>query len=267
MYKRDFLARTAALIGMGLAPSAFAQPESGAHPTPDEIMRATNGAPLFPSGPLHANRVAEHFASTPQLTGPFGFQLTGQDRSHELASLTGKVRLISLWAENFWPCLHELNELAELQTLYGDEHFEIMAILTQSPKKLDYDAASNLLSEIQAENLTLWIEPEGRNEVARALSTMIGTYPDGHPMAPWPITNLMPCTLIVDEAGQILGRTLGGHNVLKKHAVRSRWKTPLPVALTGELPERSPTVWSSKDADTFILALKDGALENLPVLT
>lgn len=264
MLGRRHILTTAAAFALSVnGPAKAAGDTTVSESSYQKAFRATKGDPLFTIGQLSANRVAGEFASTPQLTGPFALRLTDGNGPRDLSELTGKVRLVSLWAENFPPCLHLLNELAELQTLYGDADFEIMALLTQSPGRLDYTAAHDLLVRLQAENLPLWIEPDGGNQTTRALSTMLGPYPKGDPFADWPVTNVMPCILIVDKNGRIRGRTLGSTLMLKKNAIRTRWQTPLPVDLTEPGRERKPTVWSGADADIFIKALKAGELERL----
>lgn len=243
--------------------AAFAMLGGNAARAANSTQIAINGSPLFPTGELNTNQVADAFAATPQLTGPFALRLMDKNGPRDLSELTGKIRLLCLWAENFQPCLEELNELAELQSLYADDGFEIMACLTQSPGKLDFDAAQSLLTRIQADNLPLWIEPNGGNQTTRALSTMIGPYPEDSPMAKFRVTNIMPCTLLIDKTGRIRGRTLGSTLLLKKNAIRTRWETPLPADLNHSPLARKPTLWSGADADTFIKALKNGALEKL----
>jgi hypothetical protein len=263
MNRRHFLNTSlAATLGATLPMTALA--DEAIRLSTDPFM-VTNGTPIFTKGPLASNRVASTFATTPALAGPFDINLYDAEGAHMLSELTGKVRLVSLWSETFWPCLAELNEQAELQQLYADDQFEFLAILTQSPGNLSYADARKLLDADAAANIPLWVEANNGRRIAQSLAMMAAPFPVEMPGPSHGITTILPCTVLIDAKGVVRGRILGGRDTLKKQALRTRWQSPLPVAIPGldKLPQRRPTLWSSGDADVFIKALKSGILDKI----
>lgn len=59
---------------------------------------AATPAQLFPTGPLAANPLAMTFAATPHLPAPLTTLLAAGGAAR-FADLTGKVRIVTLWAE------------------------------------------------------------------------------------------------------------------------------------------------------------------------
>jgi len=229
---------------------------------------AMNGTPIFPTGPLSENKVAQAFATTEALQQQPTVNLTGGDGEHTFADMTGKIRLVALWAERFWPCLYELNEMAALQSTFADQGFEFMAVLTESQGRLDYATARGLMDNVGGAGIPLWIEPAGGSQVAQAMATMAAPMAYAIPGSdPNRLTQILPCTLLIDTDGRVCGRMLGGKGIMRKQATHANWQIPLVVdeKLTGPQPtiRRNPTIWSHSDADRFITALKAGALAEI----
>ena len=95
---------------------------------------------VFYEGPLADNRVAQRFFTVPPFVIPTT-KLIGDDGPHQFSELTGKVRLVPIWAEWCTPCLIEAGDLAMVQQRYASATFDIRAILSASAKHLDLAGA------------------------------------------------------------------------------------------------------------------------------
>lgn len=220
MNKRDFFAGAVAFgalaCGKALAQSA----------TP---IRLPASRWTFAGTPTLQNLVARFFF-VPKIEVPNTDLISTAGIQH-LLDLTGKVRLVCLWSETTAMCLQQLRDLAPLQARYGGDQFEIIALLTGSKAALDLPAAYDRLKSIKADNLKLWIEPNGGDVVARSLTVLA---PGGGP--------LMPCVLLVDAQGRFRGRDPAYQDD----------------------PTHSRSIWATPDADDFIKRLLNGALTSAP---
>jgi thiol-disulfide isomerase/thioredoxin len=240
MHRRGFVAGIAA--SMAAPGITFAKPQAEAK--------------LFTDGMLAGNRVAATFRLAPgDLSAP-GTMLAGSDGHHRLGDLKGKVRLVTLWAEWCPPCIIAMPDLAQLQKRYGGTHFEILAVLTGSRKKLSLADARNEMIKIGADALPVWVEPGGGKSVLNALAQQNGKA-------------ALPCDLIVDAAGRIRGRSFGttmtGFDVnlvpedLANGQLTESGKAKVAAAQAKVTAQRSS--WSSPEGDAFINALANGALD------
>ncbi len=190
------------------------------------VPGAVRAGALFAGTPLAANGVARYFQSVPPGTHMPDVTLDGDNGSrHHLSELTGKTRLVTIWAEWCAPCLVEAGDLARLYARYGGPHFEVLSVLSDSRRRLDVKAAREVLEKTHAQALPLWVEPDGGEVVAASLTGAHGA------------TVSLPCTLLVDRTGAVKGRMSG------------------LVLAPGSLPRNGQSVWTTPDADRFIQAL------------
>ena len=118
--------------------------------------------------------------------GAFTFS-NAKGESLDLSKWKGRVVLLNLWATWCAPCRKEMPELSELQTGLGGQDFEVVAL---SLDRKGLAASQAFLTEIGANNLALYIEPEAKSlAVLQALG--------------------LPATILIDRNGQEAGRLLG----------------------------------------------------------
>jgi len=183
---------------------------------------AVRAQSVFTGTPLAGNAVARYFEPLPARTVVPDIRLDGDNGSHHhLSELTGKIRLVAIWAEWCAPCLIEAGDLARLYARYGGPNFEVVSVLSDSRQRLDVKGARAVLERTHAQALPLWIEPNGGDVVATALTGARGNSID------------LPCTLLLDRAGTVRGRATG-----------------LALASGGH-----GSIWTTPDADLFIQAL------------
>lgn len=193
--------------------------------------QAVEEGPLFSSGPLASNAVAQSFI-VPRLAIELPrTRLLGPDREYSMSELTGRARIVSLWAEWCVPCLVEAKDLATLRSQFGGARFDILAILTAGRSALSPAGARDRLDGIGARNLPTWVEPDNGRKVGLALAVQV------------PPHISLPCNVIVDRKGRIRGRSIGNGLLASSSGGRSHWASP--------------------DARAFVKALHDGALDHV----
>jgi thiol-disulfide isomerase/thioredoxin len=181
---------------------------------------------VFTGTALANNGVARYFQPLPANVQVPDIRLDGDNGSHHhLSELTGKVRLVAIWAEWCAPCLIEAGDLARLYARYGGPSFEVVSVLSDSRQRLDIKGARTVLERTHAQALPVWVEPNGGDVVATALTGARGNAID------------LPCTLLLDHTGAVTGRMTG-----------------LAMALG-----RAASVWATPDADLFIQAVTRSA--------
>lgn len=201
---------------------------------------------VFYDGPLANNSVAQRFYTVPPFVVPTT-KLIGDDGPHQFAELTGKVRLVSIWAEWCTPCLIEAGDLAMIQQHYASESFDVRAILSASAKHLDLAGARKALAKTQAETLPLWIEPKGGDKIARAFG--------GDSRTPYSL----PCLLLVDAKGVVRGRSQGVGIVSATATTQAEAQAQ---AIEAEKhPRPGMTEWATDEGAAFIKAIAGGALD------
>lgn len=212
MDRRGFLAAAAATL---MAPAA---------------ARAQS---IFAGTPLAGNGVARYFEALPPGMRLPDVMLAGDNGSrHHLSELTGKTRLVAIWAEWCAPCLIEAGDLARLYARYGGPNFEVVSVLSDSRRRLDIRAARDVLARTHAQALPLWVEPGGGDVVASALTGARGA------------TINLPCTLLLDHGGTVRGRMSG---------------LAMAPGTRPDAPLVGPSVWAAPDADVFVQTLSRAA--------
>jgi thiol-disulfide isomerase/thioredoxin len=111
----------------------------------------------------------------------------GQGRSRSLADFKGKVVLLNIWATWCVPCRKEMPALDRLQGVLGGSDFEVVPL---SIDRGGRETVRTFFSEIGVRNLAMYIDVSG--QALRSLG-VIG----------------LPTTLVVDRAGQEIGRIIG----------------------------------------------------------
>lgn len=111
--------------------------------------------------------------------------IDGEGNERTLADFAGKNLLVNFWATWCGPCREEMPDLDALQSRYGGEDFEVVAISLDMGRDGPM-AARMFLHEIGAENLALYADPSYRIfERLRNEAVTLG----------------LPATLLIDEEG------------------------------------------------------------------
>lgn len=240
--RRDFV--TAALAAMA---------------TPAAALGAVNGSPeprLFAGTPLEKNLLARSFAAV-ELALP-AIKVSNGARRISLSSLSGKTRIVTLWAEWCAPCLVEARDFAELRKRFANANFDIVAVLTDSIAKLDHAGATVRLQKAGAGGLPVLVEEQGENQIMRQLAL--------NPAVPQAKFGALPCTLLVDRKGRIRGRAHGAPFAPDTQKTGSasepgssrvvRELTPAEKASMLDGTVRSS--WASPAGEAFVMALRNG---------
>ncbi len=249
MDRRTFIAASAAAAAAGSVTRAPADD----NPKPTQLpkgfsLERASGPPAFTTGELAHNSVAKGFGLIPDLQQPLAIGYDTADGPKEFTDLTGKVRILALWADWCPPCLREMPELAALQTRHGDSGFEFLAVLTACKNHMDFATARKTLDDAGGAVLPLWVEPDGNGQT---LALAIADYPP-----PMHKGANIPCAVIVDAKGMVRAHMVGIQGAPKPpRPDGAPIPPPVPIA------ERMwPSIWTTADADAFIKALKNGAL-------
>jgi thiol-disulfide isomerase/thioredoxin len=125
--------------------------------------------------------------------------LDANDKPMRLADLTGKVRLINLWATWCAPCVKEMPSLDRLQAALPKDRFLVLPISLDGPSKAK---VAPFYKEQKLDHLGIFYD-KGR----KAMSTLGVT--------------LLPTSILVDAAGRELGRIEGDAD----------WDSPEGIAL------------------------------------
>lgn len=132
------------------------------------------------------------FAEAPIATGepkplpPLAFEtMDGQPAS--LDAFKGKVVVLNLWATWCVPCREEMPALDRLQAHFADRPFVVLAL---SVDRAGPERVQKFLDEIGVKRLHVYRDP-------KAASTRTLRVPG------------LPATILIDKAGQEVGRVLG----------------------------------------------------------
>ena len=235
--------------------------------------RAVAPSKFFETGPLSRNSVAQNFERVSGAVVPPHTILLSASGPHKFSDLRGKTRLVSLWAEWCVACLTEMPDLLALQQQFGGPKFEILAILTNSYRKLDLAGAADTLGRVKASAMPLWIETHGGKTLFDALAS------------PMPHQGTLPCTLLIDPRGHICGRTFGmpmvmpqpnftkgdilnGQLTASGKAKMARAEAAAGIHMgeltnadkAGMLARPGHTLWSTPDGSAFARALASGSV-------
>lgn len=125
--------------------------------------------------------------------------LDADDKPMKLADLTGKARLINLWATWCAPCVKEMPSLDRLQAAFPKDKFVVLPISLDGPSRAK---VAPFYKERKLDNLGIFYD-KGR----KAMSVLD--------------VSLLPTSILVDPAGRELGRLEGDAD----------WDTPEGIAL------------------------------------
>jgi thiol-disulfide isomerase/thioredoxin len=166
--------------------------------------------------------------------------------------LRGRTHLVSLWAEWCAPCLQEATDLAAINRAHGGPSFEVIFVLTSSHKKLDFAGAQAVLAKRGAGDATLFVEPDGKETLYRAL-----TMQDSGPT--------LPCNLLVDRHGQVRARSFGAPGMsvtVHQGPMTEADKTPHVMTDADKAHALTEhTMWASPIGAEFAAALAAGLLD------
>jgi thiol-disulfide isomerase/thioredoxin len=125
--------------------------------------------------------------------------LDADDKPMRLADLTGKARLINLWATWCAPCVKEMPSLDKLQAAMPKDKFVVLPISLDGPSRAK---VAPFYKEKKLSHLGIYYD-KGR----KAMSALNVT--------------LLPTSILIDPAGRELGRLEGDAD----------WDTPEGIAL------------------------------------
>jgi len=125
--------------------------------------------------------------------------LDADDKSLRLANLTGKARLINLWATWCGPCVKEMPSLDRLQAALPRDKFVVLPISLDGPSR---PKVAPFYKKQELTNLGIYYDKD-----KKAMS-VLGV-------------SVLPTSILVDPAGRELGRIEGDAD----------WDTPEGIAL------------------------------------
>ncbi|MBM3650350.1 MAG: TlpA family protein disulfide reductase [Alphaproteobacteria bacterium] len=125
--------------------------------------------------------------------------LDADDKPMHLADLTGKVRLINLWATWCAPCVKEMPSLDRLQAALPKDQFLVLPISLDGPSKAK---VAPFYRERKLDHLGIYFD-KGR----KAMSVLD--------------VSLLPTSILVDRGGREVGRLEGDAD----------WDAPEAIAL------------------------------------
>jgi len=195
--------------------------------------------PTFAAGPLARNvRAASFSAPAEAAAWPEAIPLLGPDGPQPFARWRGKTLLVTLWAEWCAPCLAEMPAMARLNRVYGGRAFEILPIATGSKTLRSYADARDRLAALKGADIGSLVDGsrDGRALMDALASIKPTQVPPNLPPGVVVRAASLPCLLLVDPAGRLRGRALGG---------------PGP---------NGRNMWDTPAADAFVKQLADGAL-------
>ncbi len=144
-----------------------------------------------------------------------------------LADFRGKWVLLNVWATFCYPCLREMPSLDRLQTVLGDDSFEIIALnedFGDTAKKIDISAS--YYAETELENLKIYVDYNDRDKKSYIRLRI----------------RWMPTTILIDPEGREVGRHEGavdwasGESVEVLRAAFAEWS---PNGAVSGLPSQT----------------------------
>jgi thiol-disulfide isomerase/thioredoxin len=130
---------------------------------------------------------AFNFAPTEPKPAPELTFLDAAGNEVRLADFQGEVVVLNLWATWCAPCRREMPSLDRLQARHGEDGLEVIAL---SLDRGDVEKVRDFFAELGIAHLAIYRDPTGR--AGRELG------------APG-----LPTTVVIDRAGQEVGRLLG----------------------------------------------------------
>lgn len=114
-----------------------------------------------------------------------GFSLPGQNKTIQLSKYKGKVVYLDFWASWCDPCKRSFPWMNELQTLYGDDGFRIIAVNLDESRK----DAEEFLKKMPAK-FDVAFDKSGKTAEAYNLKAM-------------------PSSFLIDRNGKLVHKSLG----------------------------------------------------------
>ncbi len=236
------------MIGGGLAAMAVAGgAQAQSSPQAQAMARAQARAPdttpraeALDTPALHGNTLARTFKQPPTGLVVPRIKVERASGTRELEFQPG-LTLLSLWAPWCAPCLMELKDLAAQQRAYEGKRFRILPVLTSPRGDISLAEANAVLAKVGAGALPVAIDRSPDGKALFETLTRRET-PNGFSLG-------LPCNLLVDEGGRVLGRQFGAPLKLDgaklgpgekptpemMAAARSFWIAPDGMALLGAL--------------------------------
>ena len=174
------LAILLALVIVAVAAGIFVMSPSGRNPSGADVVADLAALEPYRQGDMVKLRLGEADGSDAAFIGADGSEMT-------LAAYEGKFVLVNFWATWCAPCREEMPQLAELQSDFGGDAFEVVTIATgrNAPP-----AMAAFFDEIGVDNLPLHRDPG--QDLARDFG-VLG----------------LPVTVILDPSGREIGRLQG----------------------------------------------------------
>ena len=126
-----------------------------------------------------------------------GFTLPGQNKTIQLSSYRGKVVYLDFWASWCEPCKRSFPWMNELQSLYGEDGFEIIAVNLDTSRK----DAEEFLKKMPAK-FDVAFDKSGKTAQAYNLKAM-------------------PSSFLIDTKGRLVHKSLG-YRVEEKKIVEKK---------------------------------------------
>ncbi len=126
-----------------------------------------------------------------------GFTLPGQNQTIQLSKYKGKVVYLDFWASWCEPCKRSFPWMNELQSLYGEDGFEIIAVNLDTSRK----EAEEFLKKMPAK-FDIAFDKSGRTAQAYNLKAM-------------------PSSFLIDRKGRLVHKSLG-YRVEEKKIVEKK---------------------------------------------
>jgi thiol-disulfide isomerase/thioredoxin len=115
-----------------------------------------------------------------------------------ISEFRGKIVILNIWATWCLPCRKEMPSLNNLQKIFGDKKFVVLAI---SQDKAGIRLIEKFYSEMKITHLEIFIDRRGKSQ------RLSGVF-------------VLPTTLIIDPDGFEIGRLIGGAVWDSKESIR-----------------------------------------------
>lgn len=235
------------MIGGGLAALTVAGGARAQIP-PGAKLRAPDTTPraeALDTPALRGNILAKSFKQPPAGLVVPRIKVERASGTRDLEFQPG-LTLLSLWAPWCAPCLMELKDFAAQQRVYETKRFRILPVLTAPRGDITLAEANALLAKVGAGALPVVID---RSEGSKVLFEKLSRreIPGGFTMG-------LPCNLLVDETGRVLGRQFGAPHTLEGVKLAPD-EQPTP-----EMKAAARSMWLAADGQALLGALQRGEI-------
>ncbi len=122
---------------------------------------------------------------------------TLEGKTFDMASLKGKVVLVSFWATDCKSCVEEMPDLIQTYQTYADRGFELIAVA------MPYDPPAQVLNFTKQKNLPFPVMHDSYAEISQQFGGVNGT----------------PTAYLYDREGNRIQHTVGTLDFKKLHAL------------------------------------------------